>query len=251
MILKPGTGTNPYYARKYGNEIPNTLDKVLAGLCPAYEPTGATNSIDAAEMLWKGERVEFASNSRTPAPTVAQKACDISYSNETYGVRSAPTYCPAPSPTLKPPVDLTDPAGVLKPGQGWSEEDCQRQRQALAHCPGTSTSEVIGSAFSQSHHLDNKSFAKTGWGAALFTGSMVAGMGALFTAWTNPGLAAGLATGALAGAAGSAALLKSSGIDANNAHILSDLGRRLDAKTWGQNYDRHGSHGNYQADFKA
>ncbi|MBS2037144.1 hypothetical protein JST97_19310 [bacterium] len=251
MILKPGTGTNPIYARKHGHEIPNTLDKVLAGLCPEYQPTGARNSMDAAEMLWKGEHVEFACGSH-PAqatPPAPPKSYPTTYSNETYGSR---TPAPIAAPTLPPPpppVALADLEGILAPGFGWSEQDSQRQLQAIKHCPGASPQEVIRSAFHQSHQLDGQSFSKTGWSAGLTVASLVAGMGAIASALTNPGLALGLAGGALAGAGASALLVKSSHRDSNNSHILSDLGRRLDAKTWGQNYERHGSHGNYRADF--
>ena len=131
MILKPGTGTNPFYARKHGHEIPNNLDKVLAGLCPDYQPTGATNSIDAAEMLCKGERIEFAGFERPAPPAPTPKTYATTYSNETFGSRtpsSAPTtWAPAP----KPPLKITDLEGILAPGHGWSEQDSQRQLQAL------------------------------------------------------------------------------------------------------------------------
>ena len=75
-------------------------------------------------------------------------------------------------------------------------------------------------------------------------------MAAVVTAFTNPGLALGLASGAMAGACGSVLLVADARKDSNNSAILSDMGRRLDARTWGQEYDRHGSHGNYLADFK-
>ena len=251
MILKPGTGTNPFYARKHGHEIPNNLDKVLAGLCPEYQPTGARNSIDAAEMLCKGERIEFAC--ATPGPTRPEgpKKSPPTYSNETFGTRSAPAVTAPPQQTPKPALALTDLQGILAPGHGWSEQDSQRQLQALKHCPGATPQAVIRSAFDQSISLGEKSFTKGGLSAALTTASLIAGVGAILTAFSNPGLALSLAGGALAGGTGSALLLKSSRQDHNNGEILSDLGRRLDAKSWGHDYDRHGHHGSYLADFRS
>ncbi|MBN9415284.1 hypothetical protein ABS71_22950 [bacterium SCN 62-11] len=252
MILKPGTGTNPYYARKHGHEIPNTLDKVLAGLCSDYQPTGATNSVDAAEMLWKGERIEFAhGSSETPAVTSPK----LSYvpSAETFGRRpslSTPASTPVSTPAPQPEIGLADLPQLLAPGQGWSAQDSQRQLQALQNCPADSARGVISSAFDQSVRLGDKAFAKSGWGAALMTGTLVTGVAAVVTAFTNPGLALGLASGAMAGACGSVLLVADARKDSNNSAILSDMGRRLDARTWGQEYDRHGSHGNYLADFK-
>lgn len=247
MILKPGTGTNPYYARKHGHEIPNTLDKVLAGLCSDYQPTGATNSVDAAEMLWKGERIEFATG--TPAPQVAPRKFSYQPSAETFGSRTPSPSVSTPAAAPKPVVGLGDMEGILAPGQGWSEQDSQRQLQALKHCPSDSVRGVISLAFDQSVQLGEKAFAKSGWGAALLTASVVTGVSALMAAFTNPGLALGLASGAMAGACGTTLLVADSRKDSNNGSILSDMGRRLDARTWGHDYDRHGSHGNYAADF--
>ena len=252
MILKPGTGTNPFYARRHGHEIPNALDKVLAGLCPEYQPTGATNSVDAAEMLWKGERIEFAGTSQPQdaRPAAPPKTSPTTSSNETFGTRrSEPKPAPAPPPPPRPQVTLTDLEGILAPSHGWSEQDSLRQRQALQHCPAETPQGVIRSAFDQSIGLDDKSFSKSGWAAGLTTASLVAGMGAILTAFSNPGLAIGLAGGALAGAGASSLLVKSSHKDSNNSQILSDMGRRIDAKIWGHDYDRHGHHGNYRADF--
>lgn len=242
MVLKPGTGTNPYYARKHGHEIPNTLDKVLAGLCSEYQPTGAANSIDAAEMLWKGERIEFASSSPSMPPSPAAPR-SYTPSNETFGTRSHPAASQRTLPA--PPKQEVDPQAVLSAGHGWSEQDSQRQLQALQYCQG----DKVGHAFAQSNRLDETSFCKSGWSAALTTASLVAGVGAIVTAFSNPGLALGLASGALAGVGGSALLYSSARRDHNNSQILSDMGRRLDAKSWGQDYPRHGSHGNYLADF--
>lgn len=250
MILKPGTGTNPFYARRHGHEIPNTLDKVLAGLCPEYQPTGATNSIDAAEMLCKGERIQFAS-SEQPQP-LPQKIRTYTYSNETFGTRTPTPAAPpaaSPAPAPKPTLQPSDLAGVLAPGYGWSEQDSQRQLQALQHCSADSVSATTRKAFDQSIALGDKAFSKSGWAAGLTTASLVAGVGAILTAFSNPGLALGLASGALAGAGGSALLVQSSHRDHNNGQILSDMGRRIDARTHGFEYDRHGSHGNYIADF--
>lgn len=250
MILQPGTGTNPYYARKHGHEIPNTLDKVLAGLCSEYQPTGAKNSIDAAEMLCKGERIEFSTGSQPATPTTPPRARTYTPSNETFGTRTAPApSAPAPAPAPKPPVALADLEGILAPSHGWSELDSQRQLQALKHCAAESPQATTRNAFDQSIGLADKSFCKSGWAAGLTTASLIAGVGSILTAFSNPGLALGLATGALAGAGGTSLLLKSSQQDHNNSQILSDMGRRIDAKTHGMDYDRHGSHGNYTADF--
>lgn len=241
MILKPGTGTNPYYARKHGHEIPNTLDKVLAGLCSEYQPTGATNSIDAAEMLCKGERIEFATSAPSAPPQVAPRS--YTPSHETFGTRSTPAAPPRTLPV--PQKQEVDPQAVLSAGHGWSEQDSQRQLQALQYCQG----DKVGHAFDQSVRLGESCFRKSGWSAALTTASLVAGVGALVTAFSNPGLALGLASGALASAGGSALLNSSARQDHNNGQILSDMGRRLDAKSWGQDYPRQDSHGNYLADF--
>lgn len=246
MILKPGTGTNPYYARKHGHEIPNALDRVLAGLCPEYQPTGATDSVSATEMLCKGQRVQFAGPEQPAFTPPAVSYGPSTYSNETFGVRTpvAPA-ASAPEPAAK----MIDVASILAPGHGWSEQDSQRQLQALKHCAGGSVGATTRNAFDQSVHLADRAFSKSGWAAGFASLSLIAGVGAVLSAFSNPALAAGLAGGAFAGAGGAALLAKSASRDHNNSQILSDMGRRIDAATRDQDYECHGTHGNYVADF--
>jgi len=199
-------------------------------------------------MLCKGERIEFSTGSPSAAPT--PRVLSYTPSNETFGTRTpAAPSAPAPLPAPKPPVALADLEGILTPSHGWSELDSQRQLHALKHCAADSPQATTRKAFDQSIGLGDKAFSKTGWAAGLSTASLIAGVGSVLTVFSNPGLALGLASGALAGAGGASLLLRSSYQDHNNGQILSDMGRRIDAKTHGFDYDRHGSHGNYTADF--
>lgn len=254
MILRPGTGTNPIYARKHGHEIPNALDKVLAGLCSDYEPTGARNSVDALEMLCKGERVTFSNVSAEPPSTrVAARTYPTAHSNEVFGKGQTPPLTRQPVTTpARPvvPVALPDLEGILSANHGWSAQDSRRQLQALKHCPGDSVDAVISSAFNQSVELEANSSTTGSWSAGLATLSLVTGLGAVAAAFSNLSLAAGLACGALATTGGSVLLSQRSKLDYNNGEILSDLGHRIANKTRGFDYDRHGDHGSYTDDFQ-
>ena len=251
-ILRPGTGTNPIYARKHGHVIPNALDSFLAGLDPEYQPTGAHNSIDALGMLCQGKRVEFRGGSRggSPAPAVP-KAQATTYSNEVFGQRERRPDPPCTTGrTPVAPIALACLKEVLVAGHGWSEQDSACQREALKSCHGDSVQAVIDSAFTQSLELDEKSWSTGSWSAGLATASVLAGIGAVAAAvFSNPGLAVGLACSAAVGGSGSALLSKKSNRIYNQSEILSDMGHRLSQKARGLDYDRHGDHGNYTGGF--
>ncbi len=248
-ILKPSTGTNHYYAKKHGEPIRNVLDNVLAGWCESYQPTGATNSLDAAEMLFKGTQPDFSRPARSSAPEApapkeyAPQPADF---GSTFGTsRATPRVETAPAPAPEPaPLDME---WTLAPGHGWSAQDSQRQLQALRIVDSKDVKKVISTGFDNSTRLDESSFRKGGWAAGLMTASAIAGVAAFAVASPVVGLA--LAGGAVVGVFQGINLMGESKQDHNNSGILRDMATRLHEASYSTTRPRPEGHGNYLADF--
>jgi hypothetical protein len=254
-ILKPGTGTNYYYAKRHGEPIRNAVDCLGLSLCEDYRPTGASNSIDALEMLWKGmpedtSRPSLPARPPAPSPTLAPAGppCDYAYTYR--GPHSAPATPLMVSPK-NPLQSLTRSAAekALQPSHGWSEEDSRRQLQAFSSCPGSDGSSITGAAFDQSHTLGNSSFSKGGWATGLTLASAATGLAGLTMVLSNPTAALALVGTAVAGAVAVRHLHTVSQRDHNDGQILRDMGTRIHQTAYNVCGERPNHHGNYPADF--
>ena len=254
--LQPGTGTNYYYAKRHGEPIRNAVDCLGITFFDDYRPTGASNSIDAAQILWNGgppepRRPRVQSHSPAPAPSQPQGPP----SNYAYTLTPAPQPNPNPAPQPAPldyplqQLSRADAEQALQPGNGWTAQDSARQMQAFQHCPGDTAARIVGSGFDQSIALGESSFSKSGWGAGLTLASAAAGLAGLAMVFSNPSTAAALIGGAAAGALGSTLLIRSSHQDTNDSNILSDMATRIHQKGYQISENRKSSHGNYLADF--
>lgn len=261
-ILRPGTGTNYYYAKKHGELIRNMVDAIGLTFSDSYSPTYAGNSLDALETLCKvapEDRPRSAyspgADSRAAVSATPEQAAPAKPKDEptmdhgsTFGFpRQADQTQQASVPLAASKVlNLTaeQMEEALGPTNGWSAEDSRRQIDALHHCQQANPAAPMREGFNQSIDLGNSSFSKTGWSTGIVMASIVGGGIALATAplWAPLLIAVG-------GGAAAAHLIKSAHEETNDGNILRDMSTRLHQKAHGITEERHRSHGNYEADF--
>lgn len=260
-VSRPGTGTNYYYAKKHGEPVRNLVDAIGITLFDDYSPTYSSNSIDALETLCKVEPEDRPQSILERQPAEVAEApiqeqpkkhykTTMDYGS-TFGftrqLESAKTAAvPPPLPQAPKTLTLTDQEMefALGPGNGWTAEDSSRQIDALRHCQKASPKDPIREGFNQSVELSNSSFSKSGWATGVLMATVVGGGIALATAplWAPALVAVG-------GGLAVAQLTKSANRDGNDSNILGDMATRLDRKLHSMTEERHGSHGNYSADF--
>lgn len=252
--LQPGTGTNYYYAKRHGEPIRNAVDCLGVNFFDDYRPTGASNSIDAAQILWNGgppERRQPRVESQPPFQAPSQPQGPPSNYAYTFTPAPKPNPAPQPAPLADPLEHLSrsDAEQALQPGNGWTAQDSARQIQAFQHCPGDTASKIVGSGFDQSVALGESSFSKSGWGAGLTLASAVAGLAGLAMVYSNPSTGLSLLGGAVTGAMASTLLMMVSHQDSNDGNILRDMATRIHQKGYQISENRKNSHGDYPADF--
>jgi len=229
-ILKPGTGTNRYYAKKHG-EPPTLLEKLgLVVREDEYRPSCSCP-------------VEVPRPASSPALTPG--------SEETFATRSPqPQAAYVPGPSLSETLQALTPEEMekaLQPGHGWTLEDSIQQTLAFHHCQGSNGETTISCAFDESNQLGNSGFSKTGWAAAMTVGGVVTAAAGILL--TGPLVGLGLAVAGLAVTFSAAPLLKSSRRDQNDSSILSDMATRLHQHAFHTTDERHTGHGDYPARF--
>ena len=246
--MKPGTGVNPFYERKHGLPIQNALDNVLASFCESYQPTGATNSVDAAEMLFKGTKPDFSRPVSSPAvqePPAREYAPQPADAGSTFGTRPARVETTATFPAAEP--RQVDMEWALAPGHGWTAEDSRQQLRALEFTGATDASGAIKVGFDKSTELSESSFAKSGWAAGLMVGGFVGLAAASVVA--APVVAVALTCGAMGAVFKGISLTSEVKKDHNDGAILRDMATRLHEAQWNTVGERHSGHGDYQAEF--
>ncbi len=260
-ILKPGTGTNYYYAKKHGEPIRNVVDAIGLTLSDDYSPTYSSNSIDALETLCKvapEDRPRSSLEREAPPEKVveppSQQQPKKNYETtmdygSTFGfVGQIQSEQPAVAPTSQVPKTITlshqDMELALGPANGWTAEDARCQIDALRHCQNANPTDPIREGFNKSVDLSNSSFAKSGWATGVLLATVAGGGIALATAplWAPALVAVG-------GGLAVKHLMKSANRDSNDSAILGDMSMRLDRTLHNMTEERHGTHGNYRADF--